>query len=196
MRRFSSLRLAAAGTRAILRDRFRRYLPVMHQPPAPRTGNLIRDEQLLDLLLNLDIVCGSDIDRARATYDAALPPEARSAVFRRGDRGGLAAGRVGTDRDSLRDRSAGARRATALAPRLRRSSSSVSRRIRRSARGRAATRTCKALWPRSSAANPGARLPAQPDPRVGFRAPLGSGAVGLADRTVPNFAYGSIDGVF
>lgn len=81
MRRFSSLRLAAAGTRAILRDRFRRYLPVMHQPPAPRTGNLIRDEQLLDLLLNLDIVCGSDIDRARATYDAALPPEGGQPSF-------------------------------------------------------------------------------------------------------------------
>ena len=81
MRRFSGLRLAAAETRRILRDRFARYLPVMHQPAVPRVGNLIRDEQLLDLLLNLDIVCGGEIDRARTTYDAALPPEGGQPSF-------------------------------------------------------------------------------------------------------------------
>lgn len=81
MRRFSSLRLAAAETRRILRDRFARYLPVMHQLAAPRAGNLIPDELLLDLLLNLDIMCGSDVDRARATYDAVLPPEGDEPSF-------------------------------------------------------------------------------------------------------------------
>ncbi|MGO9849277.1 MAG: hypothetical protein ACLPKT_22530 [Methylocella sp.] len=29
---------------------------------------------MLELLLGLDILCESDIDRSRATYDAALPP--------------------------------------------------------------------------------------------------------------------------
>jgi hypothetical protein len=65
----------------MLRDRFARYLPVMHQAVAPRAGNLIPDEQLLDLLLNLDIMCGSEVDRARATYDAALPPNGGEPSF-------------------------------------------------------------------------------------------------------------------
>jgi hypothetical protein len=67
------MKYAIAETRHILRDRFARYLPVMHQRAAPGAGSLIPDEQLLDLLLYLDILCGSDIDRSRATYGAALP---------------------------------------------------------------------------------------------------------------------------
>jgi hypothetical protein len=82
MRRFASLKFACAETRRVLRDRFRRYLPVMHQPQqTPSGGNLISDEQWLNLLLNLEIDHGSDIDRARATYDAALPPEGSEPTF-------------------------------------------------------------------------------------------------------------------
>jgi hypothetical protein len=74
MRRFLSLKHVPAETRRILRDRFRRYLPVLHQPAtAPGGVNVISDEQWVNLLLNLDIVSESDVDRARATYDAALP---------------------------------------------------------------------------------------------------------------------------
>ena len=76
MRRFSSMKYAVAETRRILRDRFARYLPVV-QNPAPALGGreFITDEQLLELLLDLDILCESDIDRSRATYDAASPPD-------------------------------------------------------------------------------------------------------------------------
>jgi hypothetical protein len=82
MRRFASLRFVAAETRRILRDRFRRYLPVMHQAQnAPDGGNLISDEQWLDLLLNLEIASGSDIDHARAAYDAALPAAGGEPTF-------------------------------------------------------------------------------------------------------------------
>jgi len=73
MRRLSSMKYATAETRRILRDQFRRYLPVMHQTQnAPVGGNLISDEQWLHLLLNLDIIPEAT-STARATYDAALP---------------------------------------------------------------------------------------------------------------------------
>jgi hypothetical protein len=65
----------------MLRDRFARYLPVMHQAVPPRAGSLIPDERLLDLLLSLDIMWGSEVDRARATYDAALPPNGGEPSF-------------------------------------------------------------------------------------------------------------------
>ena len=69
------MKYAVAETRRILRDRFARYLPVIqYAAAAPRGGNLIPDEQLLELLLGLDIVCKSDIDSSRAAYDAASPP--------------------------------------------------------------------------------------------------------------------------
>jgi hypothetical protein len=75
MRRFSSIKYAVAETRRILRDRFARYLPVIQNAPcAPKGGNLIPDEQLLELLLGLDILPESDINRSRSTYDTALPP--------------------------------------------------------------------------------------------------------------------------
>jgi hypothetical protein len=74
MRRFSSMKYAPAETRRILRDRLARYLPVQYTAPArPNVGNLVRDEQLLNLLLNLDIVLESDVNRARTRYIAALP---------------------------------------------------------------------------------------------------------------------------
>jgi len=66
----------------MLRDRFRRYLPVMHQAQSAHRGdNLIPDEQWLDLLLNVDIVCESEIGRARATYDEALPATGGEPTF-------------------------------------------------------------------------------------------------------------------
>jgi hypothetical protein len=69
------MKYALAETRRILRDRFARYLPLTQSAPsAPKSGNLLPDEQLLELLLGLNILCESDIDRSRATYDAALPP--------------------------------------------------------------------------------------------------------------------------
>jgi hypothetical protein len=75
MRQFSSMKYALAETRRILRDRFGRYLPVMQNPAsAPQSGNLIPDEQLLELLLHLDIAYESDIDLSRITYNSALPP--------------------------------------------------------------------------------------------------------------------------
>ncbi len=75
MGRFSSMKYALAETRRILRDRFARYLPVTQNAlSAPKAGSLIPDEQLLELLLGLDILCESDIDRSRAIYDAALLP--------------------------------------------------------------------------------------------------------------------------
>lgn len=80
MRRFSSMKYAPAETRRILRDRFARYLPVPPGAPTrPHSDNLIRDEQLLDLLLNVGIVFESDVDRARDTYNAALPTRLRRA---------------------------------------------------------------------------------------------------------------------
>ena len=73
MRRFSSMKYAVAETRRTLRDRFARYLPVIQNAAAaPGGGSLIPDEQLLELLLGLDILCESDIERSRATYDAVL----------------------------------------------------------------------------------------------------------------------------
>src|SRR5437588_6177160 len=82
MRRFSTMKYAPAETRRILRDRFARYLPVLHIAPArPNAGNLVRDEQLLNLLLNLDIVFESEIGRARVTYEAALPPNSAEPSF-------------------------------------------------------------------------------------------------------------------
>jgi hypothetical protein len=82
MRRFSSMTYAPAETRRILRDRMARYLPVQHSAPArPNAGNLVRDELLLNLLLNLDIVFESDVDRARATYEAALAPDSGEPSF-------------------------------------------------------------------------------------------------------------------
>jgi hypothetical protein len=82
MPRFSSMKYAPAETRRILRDRFARYLPVLYTGPSrPNTGNLVRDEQLLNLLLNLDLVFESEIDRARATYEATLPPNSGEPSF-------------------------------------------------------------------------------------------------------------------
>lgn len=80
-RRFSSLKFAPAETRRILRDRFARYLPVAQQATLPVVGDLISDEHLLNLLLNLDILFGSDVDRARANYDAALPQDGGEPSF-------------------------------------------------------------------------------------------------------------------
>ena|SRR6266446_10763657 len=82
MPRFSSMKYAPAATRRILRDRFARYLPVENSAAArPNAANLVRDELLLNLLLNLDIVFESDVDRARATYEAALAPDSGEPSF-------------------------------------------------------------------------------------------------------------------
>ena len=76
------MKYVPAETRRILRDRFARYLPVMHSTArAPAAGNVMLDEQSLNLLLNLDILPQSDIDRARAIYDAALPPSGGELSF-------------------------------------------------------------------------------------------------------------------
>ncbi len=82
MPRFSSMKYAPAETRRILRDRFARYLPVAKSAPArPNAGNLVRDELLLNLLLNLDVVFESDVDRARTTYEAALASDSGEPGF-------------------------------------------------------------------------------------------------------------------
>jgi hypothetical protein len=82
MRRFSSLKFAPAGTRLILRDRFVRYLPIeLSAPSRTANGGTVSDESLLQLLLNLSIVFESDLDRARATYEAARPLNAGEPSF-------------------------------------------------------------------------------------------------------------------
>ena len=82
MRRFSSMKYATAETRRILRDRFARYLPVTkHTQGVPSGANLILDEQWLNLLLKLEIVSESDVRRARAVYEAALPKTGTEPTF-------------------------------------------------------------------------------------------------------------------
>ncbi len=75
MGRFSSLKYVPAETRRLLRDRFARYLP-SRQSASIRTakGVTLADESLLHLLLNLNIDFESDLERAKAAYKAALPP--------------------------------------------------------------------------------------------------------------------------
>lgn len=74
MRRFSSLKQVPAETRSLLRDRFARYLPLRHSTAIRTAGTVtLADESLLHLLLSLSIDFASDVDRARAIYEAALP---------------------------------------------------------------------------------------------------------------------------
>src|SRR6202008_3983441 len=82
MRRFSSLQHVPAETRRILRDRFSRYLPSQFgEAVEPTRGKLVPDEVLLHLLLNLTIIFESDLEKAKATYAAALPPDSTEPSF-------------------------------------------------------------------------------------------------------------------
>lgn len=73
MRRFSSLAHVPAETRRILRDRFMRFLRAQFgEAVQPTRGDLVPDELLLRLLLNLNVEFESDLERAKATYAAAL----------------------------------------------------------------------------------------------------------------------------
>jgi len=47
----------------------------------PEKGNLLADELLLHLLLNLTIKFGSDVENAKATYEAALPKDCTEPTF-------------------------------------------------------------------------------------------------------------------
>ena len=73
--RFSSIEHSPAATRGILRDRLARYLT--SDSSGSHTGHRVHsdvtlsDESMLHLLLNLRIDFERDIDRVRATYDAA-----------------------------------------------------------------------------------------------------------------------------
>jgi len=100
MRRFSSMKYAPAETRRILRDRMVRYLPVQHSARArPNAVDLVRDELLLNLLLNLDAVFASDVDKARTIYEAALTFDSGEPSFDEVILGGwlrIAWGRVAT----------------------------------------------------------------------------------------------------
>jgi len=74
MRRFSSLKQIPAQARHLLRYRFARYLPVQRNASvAPDRLITLADESLFRLLLNMSIDFESDLERARATYEAALP---------------------------------------------------------------------------------------------------------------------------
>ena len=180
MRRFSSLRYAAAETRRILRDRFACYLPVMRQPvAAPRADNFIPDEQLLDLLLNLHVVWGSDIDRARATYDAALPPNGGEPSFDEVIAAGwlrVVWGRIATPFEiDQRTRVAPDANLTALAALLK-------KRFEENYAFNTVVHGTVDLQSIVTAIERGdlrPELSAQPDPRVGCRASVGSGAVRL-----------------
>jgi hypothetical protein len=82
MRRFSSLKLAPAEARRILRDHFARYLRAQHgEMVVPTKGDLVSDELLLHFLLNLEIVFESDVERAKAAYAAAVPPGSAEPSF-------------------------------------------------------------------------------------------------------------------
>src|SRR5258708_3314700 len=73
MRRFSSLALAPAETRRTLRHRFRRFLRAQYgEFVEPTRGRLLQDEVLLRLLLNLNVEFESELEKAKATYAAAL----------------------------------------------------------------------------------------------------------------------------
>ena len=75
MRRFSSLEHVPAETRRLLRDRLARFLPSHHSTFIRTAGRVtLSDESFLCLLLNLSIDFESDLERARTTYEAALPP--------------------------------------------------------------------------------------------------------------------------
>src|ERR1700739_2862306 len=82
MRRFSSPELMPAETGVILRARRVRYLPVRNsRPMRPTPANMVPDELLLDLLLNLKIVFESEVERARAIYESALPNDKSEPSF-------------------------------------------------------------------------------------------------------------------
>ena len=75
MRRFSSLQYAPGETRRVLRDRLARYLPSRHRSSIQTAkGATLPDESLLHLLLNLSMDFENGLERAQATYEAALPP--------------------------------------------------------------------------------------------------------------------------
>jgi hypothetical protein len=80
MERFSSLSHVPAETRRLLRDRLRSFLPSYRNPRMRIERALLDDELALRLLLGLQIDWGSDLDRARTTYeDKALPDDAEPA---------------------------------------------------------------------------------------------------------------------
>ena len=70
-----------AETRKMLRERLARFLPAH---PAPRGSldlvvrPLVSDKELVDLLLNLELLPGDDIGRARALYEEAAQRQART----------------------------------------------------------------------------------------------------------------------
>lgn len=70
MERFTSLSHVPAETRRLLRDRLRRFLPSYRTPPAMVDRALLDDELVLGLLLGMHIDRESELNRARATYEA------------------------------------------------------------------------------------------------------------------------------
>ncbi|WP_316169052.1 MULTISPECIES: hypothetical protein [unclassified Bradyrhizobium] len=73
MKRFSSLAHVPAETRRTLRDRFRRFLrPLYAEVAEPVRGRIVADELVLRLLLLLKVEFASDLERAKATYDASM----------------------------------------------------------------------------------------------------------------------------
>jgi hypothetical protein len=81
MPRFTSLKHSPHETRRILRERLGRYLPTsLWKAEQSQRGSVLTDESVLKLLLNLDIEFGSDVERARSTYEtlrlshAGAPP--------------------------------------------------------------------------------------------------------------------------
>lgn len=73
MPRFSSLSYVPAETRSTLRDRLTRYLPAHHGASSHGAkGVMLNDEAMLHFLQHLTIEFENDLERARATYKAAL----------------------------------------------------------------------------------------------------------------------------
>ncbi len=70
MERFTSLSHVPAETRRLLRDRLRRFLPSYRTPPARVDRALLDDELVLRSLLGMHIDRESELNRARATYEA------------------------------------------------------------------------------------------------------------------------------
>ena len=106
MPRFPSLAHAPAETRRTLRDRFRRFLRTYGEGVEPTRGRLLRDELLLRLLLNLRVEFESDVERAKATYAAALAQNTGEPSFDEVVAAGwirVAAGRIGTPFEVARE---------------------------------------------------------------------------------------------
>lgn len=75
MTRFTSFKQSPGDTRTLLRERMRQHLRPQRPFHYTSEDNLISDEAMLRLLVSLQITWDSEVERARASYEANRPPE-------------------------------------------------------------------------------------------------------------------------